>query len=244
MLDEPILTPPEVGSFRLNDHLDQFRIVAIGDSNTECSRWERPQRWTGILESFIGSQCKVVNAGMGGTSSNLGLFRWHRDVSPVKPHCVVINFILNDSYIRHYECRSSYVVQCTPDRMDSNLCNMVNFAKAIGASCVFWTSPPVPDWPDNFKSRTNFEIQKEILNSYVKIIERIARDLDVPLVNFWEIFPSIVKDYPGPYFNHPDGYHSNEKSQPIIAKGIAEAVKPIFERWLGKEVGEKDEILY
>ncbi len=44
-------------------------------------------------------------------------------------------------------------------------------------------------------------------------------------------YPGMVDDYPGPYFNHPDCAHSNEKSMPIIAEGIAKLVRPCFESW-------------
>jgi len=232
ILDEPMPIPEEVAAFDLSKFEDRFRVVALGDSITQCSRWERAQRWTGILEAKLGSTCIVINAGIGGTSSSLGLLRWERDVAPIRPHSAVINFLLNDSHIRHYECRSSYCVQCTRDRMDSNLRIMVERSRAMGAVPIFWTPPPVPDFPEGFKSPTHFAIQKELLEHYLLCVERLAEDLKVPLANFWRTFPDMVKEYPGPYFDRPDGYHSNALSQPIIAEGITKLVKPILEAWL------------
>jgi lysophospholipase L1-like esterase len=123
--------------------------------------------------------------------------------------------------------------------MDSNLRTLVESTRAMGASPIFWTPPPVPRWPNNFKSPTHFEIQLQILEFYHQIIQRVARDLNIPTVDFWKTFPGLVEEYPGPYFNHPDGYHSNDKSQPIIAKGIAEIVKPMVETWRKTQAGRR-----
>lgn len=121
ILDEPITYPEEVEAFDAEAQEDKFRIVALGDSTTLCSRQQKGERWPDLLAAACGPRSHVINAGIGGTSSSLALFRWHRDVAPIRPHCVVINFVLNDSHIRHYECRSSYLVQCSFDRMDANL---------------------------------------------------------------------------------------------------------------------------
>jgi len=224
ILDEPVPIPLEIEKFDWEIYKDRLRVVALGDSTTETGGLERSKRWTGILESFLGQQSLVVNSGIGATSSNLGLFRWHRDVSPVKPHYVIVNFLLNDSHIRHYECRSSYVVQCTADRVYANLRCMFDLAEAMRCSLILWTPPPVPEWPDTFKSPAHLNIQLELCNHYVRVIERVASDLCIPLVNLWKTFPTLVKEYPGPYFNRPDGYHSNALSQPIIAKEIERTI--------------------
>ena len=231
ILDEPITYPEEVEHFSMEAHADKFRIVAIGDSTTLCARQEKGRRWPDLVEAALGKDCVVINAGIGGTSSSLGLFRWHRDVAPIQPHCVVICFLLNDSHIRHYECRSSYVVQCSPDRMDANLRSMVDLTRTVGAAPVFWTPPPVPPWLDNFNSPTHLEIQLGLLEQYVLWVERVANDMDVPLANLWQTFPEQVDEYPGPYFNPPDGYHSNDASQPVIAENIAVLIEPIVEQW-------------
>ena len=225
ILDEPVPYPPEVAAFDAQAAADKYRVLAFGDSNTECGRWPRQERWSGILETLLGSQVRVVNAGLGGTSSSLGLFRWERDAAPIRPHCVVINYMLNDSHIRHYECRSSYVVQCSADRMDLNLRTLVMLSRQLGAKVVFWTSPPVPYWTENYRSPTHLDIQLRLLEEYVGVIQRLAREMDVPLLDYWHTFAGLVGEYPGKYMNRPDGYHSNEHSQPIIAQGIAEVVR-------------------
>lgn len=87
-------------------------------------------------------------------------------------------------------------------------------------------------------SAHGIEIQMDLYALYLKALERVARDTDVPVANFWRMFPDMVEDYPGPYLDPPDGFHSNEKSQGILAAGIAELIRPAFEAW-GKETREQ-----
>jgi lysophospholipase L1-like esterase len=230
ILDEPITYPEEVAAFDLSTQRDKFRIVALGDSTTLCARQEKGARWPDLLEAACGPSSAVTNAGIGGTSSSLALFRWHRDVAPLQPHCVVINFVLNDSHIRHYECRSSYVVQCSFDRMDANLRALVDLSRGLGAAPIFWTPPPVPPWKWEaiFKSDTHLKIQQELLHTGASHVARVARELEVPIADLWNRFPELVDEFPGPYFDPPDGYHSNGHSQPIIADEIAGLVKELL----------------
>ena len=220
-LDEPIAVPAEVSQFDCEASRGRRRVVAIGDSITACGSMKREERWSGILERLLGDDAIVVNAGIGGTSSSLGLYRWRRDVVPVEPNAVVICFLLNDSHIRFYECSSSYCVQCTPDRMESNMRAMFDLTRTLGAEPLLWTPPPVPTWgtPD-----IRMRIQLGLLESYHAILERVCGQSKVPIVNYWRDFPGMVEGYPGEYFKEPDGYHSTIKAQPIIAEGIRDAL--------------------
>lgn len=105
---------------------------------------------------------------------------------------------------------------------------MFQLSRASGAEPVVWTPPPVPTW-DNRERRMS--IQMKILDRYVEVLEDVCARLDVPLVNFWRSFPGMVDDYPGPYFNPPDGYHTNQRAQPILARGIEDEVERIYEGW-------------
>ncbi len=220
-LEEPIRVPEEVSQFDMDDCREHTRIVAIGDSVTACGSMKREERWTGILENLLGEDFRVINAGIGGTSSSLGLYRWRRDVAPMKPHAVVICFLLNDSHIRFYECSSSYCVQCSPSRMEANMRAMFGLTRALDAKPVLWTPPPVPTWsaPD-----MRMEIQLGLLERYEAILERVCAQREVPVANNWRAFPGMVEDYPGRYFKEPDGYHSTVHAQPIIARGIRDVL--------------------
>jgi len=220
--------PKDVSEFELEGARDKFRVVALGDSITECANMKREEGWPGLLESLLGRETRVINAGIGGTSSSLGLYRWRRDVAPIKPHCVVTCFLLNDSHIRHYECSSSYLVQCTPHQMEANMRAMFDLTEALGAKPVLWTPPPVPTWGNR---DLRLKIQMQLLEFYESILETVAEQRNVRLVNFWKTFPSLVEEYPGRYFNRPDGYHSTVEAQPILARGIRDALADFLAAW-------------
>jgi len=221
-LEEDIRLPEEVAFFDPEEASDKFRVITLGDSITQCGGMRREERWTGLLEDLLGSGCQVVNAGIGGTSSSLGLYRWRRDVAPVAPHVVVICYLLNDSHIRHYECTSSYCVQCTPQRMEANMRAMFTLSEALGACPVVWTPPPVPTWGS---VEPRMKVQMELLEFYEMVLERVTGSRGVTLVNNWRTFPSMVEEYPGRYFNEPDGYHSNAYAQPILAGGLRDVLE-------------------
>lgn len=225
---ESIEHPEEVIAYDRQAQAGKFRVVALGDSTTLCRRQEKGQRWPDLLEAECGPECAVTNAGIGGTSSSLGLFRWHRDVAPVEPDCVIINFLLNDSAIRHYECSSSYLVQCSIDRLDANWRTLADLSWSLGAEPVFMTPPPVPPFAEQFKSEHHQRLQMDLLERYADRLERVAAELEVPLAHLWHTFPELVDEYPGPYFDPPDGYHSNIHSQPIIAQELARLVSPLM----------------
>ena len=61
--------------------------------------------------------------------------------------------------------------------------------------------------------------------------EGLPAFFEVPLANFFRSFADSVDDFPGPYFVRPDGYHSTAAAQPILARAIAELVRPVLEKW-------------
>lgn len=227
-LEEDVRVPKEVAEFNPELAKGKFRVVALGDSITECANMKREEGWAGILEQLLGPDTLVVNAGIGGTSSSLGLYRWRRDVVPMNPRCVVICFLLNDSHIRHYECSSSYLVQCTPHQMEGNMRAMFDLTRAMGAEPILWTPPLVPTWGSK---DLRLGIQMQLLELYQSFLERVAAQRGVRLVNFWRTFPSLVEEYPGRYFNQPDGYHSTVQAQPVLARGIRDALADCLAAW-------------
>lgn len=71
-----------------------LRYVAIGGSITEAGG----PGWVGdrLREQFPDSLVSVVNSGMSGTGSSLGVFRVERDVLAHQPDLMVIEFCVND----------------------------------------------------------------------------------------------------------------------------------------------------
>ncbi|WPJ95109.1 SGNH/GDSL hydrolase family protein [Coraliomargarita algicola] len=73
---------------------EPLRYVAIGGSITQASS----SGWIGdwLDEQFPKSEISVVNSGMSGTGSSLGIFRIDRDIISHAPDLVVIEYCVND----------------------------------------------------------------------------------------------------------------------------------------------------
>lgn len=71
-----------------------MRIVCIGDSITFGQFVERERCWTTLLSQQTGHT--VINRGVCGDTTRLGLERFPRDVQDLKPDIVLIQFGFND----------------------------------------------------------------------------------------------------------------------------------------------------
>ena len=77
-------------------------IVALGDSITAAAEVMPSQRWPHLLERRFeadGTPCRVVNSGVGGETTAMGLARFDADVLGPRPHIVTVEFGFNDCHI-------------------------------------------------------------------------------------------------------------------------------------------------
>jgi lysophospholipase L1-like esterase len=76
---------------------DQDLIIAyLGGSITEAAGGWRDQSFKAIQERFPQTKFSIVNAGIGGTGSDLGVFRVDSQVLKFKPDLLFIEFAVND----------------------------------------------------------------------------------------------------------------------------------------------------
>ncbi len=73
-------------------------IVAFGDSLTFGYGVDEENKWTNILARALG--CRVINSGICGNTSSEGLCRIEEDVLKYRPDYVIINFGMNDHFIK------------------------------------------------------------------------------------------------------------------------------------------------
>ena len=87
---------------QINNERDNV-IVCFGDSITECNGFEIEQKWTSCLEKDLNqeqtAQYKVYNCGIGGETTALALERIYRDIVPLCPATILIEFGFNDAYV-------------------------------------------------------------------------------------------------------------------------------------------------
>ena len=82
----------------------ELNIACIGGSVTEGygSTDKKEKSWPVLLgrwmEQTYGIRVNLVNAGIGGTSSSLGNYRFDAEIAPAKPDLFFIEFAVNDFY--------------------------------------------------------------------------------------------------------------------------------------------------
>lgn len=78
-------------------------LVCFGDSITHGAALKKRERWTSCLQKMLDSRCPkgvtVYNAGVGGNTTAMGIDRISRDVVPLLPGLVLIEFGFNDGYV-------------------------------------------------------------------------------------------------------------------------------------------------
>lgn len=75
---------------------ESLRIAYFGGSITAADGW-RPQSLKWLQSQFPNATLSEINAAIGGTGSDLGVFRLQRDVLQHKPDLLFIEFAVNDS---------------------------------------------------------------------------------------------------------------------------------------------------
>ncbi len=76
-------------------------VVVFGDSITQALEVPSALQWPTLLEERLrrdGRPCRVVNAGVGGNTTGLGLDRMQADVLEHSPYLVTVEFGLNDCH--------------------------------------------------------------------------------------------------------------------------------------------------
>jgi len=75
---------------------DTLRIAYLGGSITQADNGWREQSMTHIAGQYPRNPVTHINAGVGGTGSDLGAFRLAGDVLRHRPHLVFVEFAVND----------------------------------------------------------------------------------------------------------------------------------------------------
>ena len=71
------------------------RIVYLGGSITAANGW-RPKTTTWFRDTYPKAKIEEINAAIGGTGSDLGIFRFERDVLQYQPDLLFVEFAVND----------------------------------------------------------------------------------------------------------------------------------------------------
>ncbi len=212
-----------------------IRIVGFGDSTT-ATRASVKQVYCRRLAEILparGMQVEVINAGIGGNTTDQARGRFEKDVLARKPHVVIIQFGLNDSAVNVFDGKTEPRVDRA--RYDANLRHFAKTLKDRGIRVILMT-PNSRRWTPGMKERygkppydpgrlQGFNV---LLDTYAETVRQVARTDGVPLIDVYAIFES--RDEPAGRLVAsllPDGIHPNDEGHRIIADLLAERILSI-----------------
>lgn len=177
---------------------DSITIVAFGDSVTFGAHMQPGDTYPDQLQRLLcdrygAETCRVINAGIGGNTSDAGLARLERDVLAHKPDIVLINFGLNDS------------VKTGPDiyrvplgTYRANLLEMVRLVREAGGVPILSTITPAID--DLYFDRHPREFYEAdgglgaLLRRYSETVAQVAREERVPVADWRRALSGDVRE--------------------------------------------------
>ena len=183
-------------------------IVAFGDSLTAGLGLAPEDSYPSLLQTLLleqGFPYRVINEGVSGDTSAAALARVDMAASE-GAELVIVAIGANDGL------RGLPV-----DEMEKNLREIVRRFEAAGSqvALVGMRIPP--------------NMGPEYVQDFEAVFPRVAQDMDVPLLPF--LLEGIAAD---PDLNQDDGIHPNEEGARMVARLVADFVKPLLRR------GEKE----
>lgn len=109
---------------------ERVRIAYLGGSITAQPGW-RPQSLGWFRELFPAATVEEINAAIGGTGSDLGVFRLRHDVLDAKPDLIFVEFAVNDAGAppaQIYRCMEGIVRQTWRALPSTDLCFVYTLA--------------------------------------------------------------------------------------------------------------------
>ena len=112
------------------EHGDNVRIAYLGGSITEQEGW-RPKTLAWFQQRYPKAHIEEINAAIGGTGSDLGVFRLRQDVLDQKPDLLFVEFAVNDakaSLEQIYRAMEGIVRQTWRDNPATEICYVYTIA--------------------------------------------------------------------------------------------------------------------
>ncbi len=124
-----------------------------------------------LAEKYTNAVINVIVTAIGGENSERGAARFDRDVLPLKPDVVLIDYALNDRRIGLARARTNWVT-------------MIERAQAVGAKVILLT--PTPD------QSAKLNDADDPLNQHAKQIRKLAAEHHVGLVDSLAAFKAEI----------------------------------------------------
>lgn len=202
------------------DDEKQLTVIAFGDSITAADQWQK------YIENEYGID--IINAGVGGDTTNSAKSRFKKDVLDKSPDIVIISLGVND-------CAIDMTRYVSLEDYKENMGYYIDECKSIGAKVIVNIPTPVVD--AQYLTRHDSEPFEPyggpngIVTIYAEACREVARAKNVVYADINAAF--LATDNYTVYF--PDGVHPNATGYKLYA----EAVLAVYQQlWLGDINGD------
>ncbi len=176
----------------------------------------------------------MINAGVGGNTTEHAKARFQKDVLRRTPDVVVIQFGINDAAVDVWKNPPATQSRVSLEQYEANLRYFVKSLQVKGSRVILMTPNPMrwtpklkqfygrppyqPDAVDGFNVR---------LRLYVEVVRKIAKRESLPLIDVYQLFEKAGKEEGQSVRDLLlDGMHPNDQGHLLIAEELAHQLKP------------------
>src|SRR4030095_8470387 len=179
------------------------RIIAFGDSITYGYPFGNKYSWVELLSEKLG--IKILNAGANGDALRNLQNRLLIDVVDQRPDYVLLMGGTNDVY-----------QGSIPADMEERFKKILKVLKENKIKAVLGIPPPVTE-----------KEMEERLAKFRRFVKKTAKDLNLPVINFYDPFFEAKKKRPNPSLLE-DGVHPSAAGYKLMAEVAHSALQKIF----------------
>ena len=207
VFDTPKATSPATARFAPVSLGNEETVVFYGDSITEQNLYSAYLE-TFLLSRFPGKKIATFNFGWGGDTAAGGNKRFARDVLPVKPSLVFVDFGMNDGGYKAYE-ETTY-----RNYLDAQSA-LAETIRAAGARQVYFTPSPVDDVLRKDQGVYNANLSRMARGLMALAAERKSPIIDLlhPMVEIQR----LAKEKDPAFTMIPDTIHPNAVGHLVMA---------------------------
>lgn len=193
--------------------MDGATFVAFGDSITALSTWPRS-----VAKA---TNMHLINAGIGGNTSDQGLARFDRDVIARDPDFVIMSFATNDFYIEDGKTSARVSIA----KYKENLHYFIDRLEAIGATPILMTPPFLRNGALGDGSRFPEGSDNKALDKYVTAMKEVASEAGAHLIDIHAVCDS---GYDPNTFLISDGIHLAAQGNQVYTDTIVSYLQDHF----------------
>lgn len=204
-------------------------IVAFGDSNTQGANWqengyESKEKWVNML----GKNYNIINAGIGGNTTDHGIVRFEKDVLSKNPDVVTIMFGTNDAALT-----ASGEPQVSKAKFEERLRYFTEMLQARGIGVILMTAIPVIE--SYYYVRNDWSLYsahggaRQWHNSYNEIVRKVAKERKAVLIDVYQAITGPMPNVTDQQliksgFIDPSGTHFTPKGAAFIYHRVNMAI--------------------